>query len=111
MIDKERRKQYRVEVDWPAVVWGHNGAFSVKLRNISASGACVTADTMLKRSEKFSLYVAPDNHRPFRADSQVVWLRVDCSQHTSPLCTMGIRFTKVSVVDLQSLESAISNRL
>jgi hypothetical protein len=111
VIDKERRKQHRVRVDWPAVVLGHNGAFSVKLRNISAGGACVIANKMLKRKDMFSLYVAPDNHRPFRADSQVVWLRVNCSQHNSPLCTMGIRFTKVSVLDLQSQESAISNRL
>jgi c-di-GMP-binding flagellar brake protein YcgR len=107
---KERRKSQRVSVDWPAVIWSSKGAFSGGLKDISAGGACLITSTLLKPKERLSLYVAPDNHRTFRVDSKVVWLHVDCSKHNSSSCTMGIRFTKVSEIDRQGLEGAISNK-
>jgi len=39
MPPKERCKNQRVSVDWPAVIWSSKGAFSGGLKNISAGGA------------------------------------------------------------------------
>ena len=52
---KERRKSERVSVDWPAVIWSSKGAFPGGLKDISAGGACLITNTLLKPKERLSL--------------------------------------------------------
>ena len=108
MAQKENRKHLRVPVDWPVVILDGTGACNARLKDISANGAFVVSDIPIQPRKQLTLFIIPDNHRTIRAMSEVVRLHINCSHNNLSSCGIGMRFTRVSSADRQTLKNAAS---
>lgn len=107
-MGRDRRQHPRVPIEWPAFVRHTSGGIVAQMENISANGAFVRCDKVLRPKEKFKLHILAPNHSTLSANAEVVWLHVHCLEEDIPPCGMGIRFTRVSRTDRQFLRSVIA---
>jgi hypothetical protein len=74
-----------------------------QMENISANGAFLRCDKVLRPKERLKLHMVAPSHRTLSASAEVVWLHVHCFEDNIPPCGVGIRFTRVSRTDRQFL--------
>ena len=102
-MGRDRRQQPRVPVDWAAFIQHTGGGIVAQMENISANGAFLRCDKVLRPKERLKLHMVAPNHSTLSASAEVVWLHVHCVEDDIPPCGLGIRFTRVSRTDRQFL--------
>ncbi len=107
-MGRDRRQQPRVPVDWAAFVQYSDGGIVAQMENISANGAFVRCEKVLRPKERLKLHIVAPNHSTLSANAEVVWLHVHCLQDDIPPCGIGIRFTRVSRIDRQFLRNVLA---
>jgi hypothetical protein len=111
-VERERRKYYRVLVNWPVVVVTPQRYIGGEVRNISIGGATVVCTRDPGRFEPLRLAIKiPTNEELVQATGIVVWSELEAQPNNLYGCQTGIRFTSFMGRSLQYLDEAISECL
>jgi len=106
-MSRERRRDNRASIEWAALVRDTTGIIVAEIKNISRSGAFIRCDVPLEPRKRFKLHILVPNHSPLKANAEVAWLSVKCTEGGIPPCGMGIRFTRVSKSDREFINGCI----
>ena len=111
-VERERRKYYRVLVNWPVVVVTPQRYIGGEVRNISIGGATVVCTRDPGRLEPLRLAIKiPTNEELVQATGIVVWSELEAQPNNLYGCQTGIRFTSFMGKSLQYLDEAIAECL
>ena len=111
-VEREKRKYYRVLVNWPVVVVTPQRYIGGEVRNISIGGATVVCTRDPGRSEPLRLAIKiPTSEELLQVTGIVVWSKLQAQPNDLSGYETGIRFTSFMGKSLQYLDEAISECL
>jgi c-di-GMP-binding flagellar brake protein YcgR len=109
VVAEQKRRRYRVKVDWPGVVETSHGAMEAIIGDISPGGAHLRCELPLQSAESVQLTIQPPEREPFRITGTVVWSK-RLGESTRPY-VVGLRFTAIQPEDRRFLELFTAQRL
>ena len=93
---EERRKQPRVNINWPVSMETPDGMINAEIKNISLGGAFICCKKPLPIGQVFPLtMIGPDNE-PVMATAEVAWSNINVPNEKVINRGMGVRFIKMS---------------
>ncbi|HVO83941.1 MAG TPA: PilZ domain-containing protein [Syntrophobacteria bacterium] len=102
VVAVQRRRRYRVKVEWPGVVESSRGPMEVIIGDISPGGAHLRCEQPFQSAESVQLTIRPPEREPFRITGTVAWSkRVG---ESTQLYVVGLRFTAIQPEDRRFLE-------
>ena len=105
----DRRTPTRVRVRWPVVLLTAKGVVLAETRDISSNGAFIQCKLPLPPKEKLRLFIMTPDQRPLDVPAEVAWSNPYGSEQDSVPRGMGVRFTKISRDNRQSLRNVLAN--
>ena len=108
-VAKQKRRSYRVRVDWTGTLETARGPVEATVRDISPEGAYIRCDQPLKITEPLRLTIRPPEREPIRVTGTVVW--ADCPAESTGPQVLGLRFTAILPEDRRFLEHFTSKQL
>jgi c-di-GMP-binding flagellar brake protein YcgR len=109
VVAEQRRRYYRVKVDWPGVVETSSGPMEAIIGDISPRGAYLRCEQPLQSAESVQLTIQPPEREPFRITATVAWFK-RVGDSTRPY-VVGLRFTAIQPEDLRFLERFTARNL
>jgi c-di-GMP-binding flagellar brake protein YcgR len=98
---EERRRQPRVNINWPVSIETFYGTIDAEVRNISLGGAFICCEKPLPLRKIFPLTMFGPDNEPLKATAQVVWSNANVPNEKVVNRGMGVRFIKMSDRHLQ----------
>jgi hypothetical protein len=96
---RDKRKEPRIEVNWPIRAFVGNRSIEGKAKNINLQGICIECKDPLHLEEKISISIFPPNCKPINVVGKAVWsdfYALDMDKDNVPLC-IGVSFVELSV--------------
>jgi len=109
VVAEQRRRCYRVKVDWPGVVETSRGPMEAIIGDISPGGAHLRCEQPLQGAESVQLTIQPPEREPFRITGTVAWVK-RLGKSTQPY-VVGLRFTAIQPEDRRFLELFTAQQL
>jgi hypothetical protein len=107
-VERERRKDHRVLVNWPVVVVTPQRYIGGEVKNISAGGAAVACTRDPGRLEPLRLAIKiPTSEELVQARGIVVWSKLEAQPNHLYGCQTGIRFISFMGKSRQYLDEAL----
>jgi c-di-GMP-binding flagellar brake protein YcgR len=105
----QRRKNPRVDVEWPVTMMTPEGDMEGTIENISAGGAYIRCGTLLSKNDLFILAILVQDREGSWLGAEVVWVDIPLSPDAEAIpIGMGIRFTNLKEEDLLFLTEAVA---
>lgn len=105
----EQRKHPRVEVRWPVTMETPEGKLVGKTENISCGGAYIRCSMLLSKNDFLTMTIQAPNREPLHAGVEVMWVDIPLfHEEEQVLIGIGVRFTHLSVGDLQFISHVVS---
>ena len=102
----EKRKLPRLSVRWPVALHSPAGTVQGETKNISATGACIECDTLLKVNEPYWMEIGIPK-RPVAVRGIVVWSNLVISRSENEVSHAGLSIMKIEAEDREWLKRAI----
>ena len=102
IVAEQRRRCYRVKVNWPGMVETSRGPVEAIAGDISPGGAYLRCEQPLQSAESVELTIQPPEREPFRITGTVAWCK-RLGESTRPY-VVGPRFTAIQPEDRRFLE-------
>ena len=107
---REKRRDSRAEVTWPAVILTARGAMVAETRNVSANGAFIFCGATLNPKEKVKVFIMAPNRNSLSVSAEVAWSNPLGTKGDTPPGGAGIRFTSISAGDRRYLHDVIAEQ-
>lgn len=105
----QRRRDPRVDVEWPVTMMTPEGDMEGTIENISAGGAYIRCGTLLSQNDLFILAILVQDREGSWLAAEVVWIDIPLSPDEEAIpIGMGIRFTNLTEEDLLFLTEAVA---
>ena len=105
----QRRKDPRVDVEWPVTMMTPEGEMEGTIENISAGGAYIRCGTLLSKNDLFILAILVQDREGSWLAAEVMWIDIPLSPDEEAIpIGMGIRFTNLKEEDLHFLAEAVA---
>ncbi len=95
----ERRKQPRIEINWPIEVFADDRAIEGEAKNITPKGLFICCEEALHLKENFRISIFPPNRKPINVVGKAIWsdfYAID--EQSTPVC-VGMSFVEISAED------------
>jgi len=103
----EKRKQPRIEVNWPIKVFLDDRTIEGEANNITLKGLFVCCNEPLRLKENFRLSIFPPNREAINVVGNAIWSDFyGIDDKNAPVC-IGMSFVKISAKDSHFLEEMI----
>ena len=102
----EKRKNQRIEVNWPIRIKVNNKIITGVAKNISVTGIAIKCKTPLNLEDNISITIMPTNGKPIDMVGQIIWCEyyaLDMENKNTALC-MGLSFVEISMEDRHKLK-------
>ena len=109
IVAEERRRCYRVKVDWPGIVETSRGLVEAIAADISPAGVYLRCDQPLQSSEPIRLTIQPPEREPLTITGAVA--RSNRLTESTRPHVLGLHFTAVPPEDRRFLELFTAQRL
>ena len=104
---EEKRKDPRIEVNWPVEVSLNDRIIEGIVKNITLKGLFVCLDEPLTLKENFRLLIFPSNDKVINIIGKAVWSdSYAINEENAPVC-IGLSFVKISAEDISSLKEIL----
>ena len=106
---EEKRREARVEVNWPIRVFLDTGTIEGKAKDINLSGICIKCKDPIHLEGDISLSIFPPNCKPINVVGKIAWsdfYALDMDKNNIPV-SMGLSFVELSVKDRDLLKQII----
>lgn len=95
-VGEEKRKHFRVDINWQVLMETSDGIVEAEIKNISLGGGFICCKKPLPLEKVFPLtMIGPDNEHVI-ATAKVVWSNVNVPNDKVINRGMGVRFIKMS---------------
>jgi hypothetical protein len=104
----EKRRESRVEVNWPISVFMDNNTIEGATKDISLSGICIRCKSPFPLEENIPISMFPPRCKPIKVVGKAVWsdsYALDMDNNT-PVC-VGLSFIELSARDRYILKEVI----
>ena len=105
----EKRKQPRIDVQWPITIFTEDGQTEAETVNISTDGISISCDEPLRLNDTYRMCITPLNHEVIEIQGRVVWSDLYAIDEDDTTIGMGICFVELSEDDQQKLQEIISD--
>ena len=102
----EKRKLPRFSVKWPVTLHSPAGTVQGETKNISAIGACIECNTLLKVNEPYWMEIGIPK-RPVAVRGTVVWSNLVIDRSETEVSHAGLSIMKIEEEDREWLNTAI----
>ena len=100
----ERRKQPRIEINWPVEVFLDDKTIQGEAKNITPKGLFLCCEEELHLKENFRISIFPPNRESIDIVGKAVWSDFYAmDEQNTPVC-VGISFVKISPEDRHLLK-------
>jgi hypothetical protein len=108
MID-EKRKEPRVQIDWPIRAFVDSSTIEGKTKDVSLHGICIQFNNPIHLEGETSISIFPPNCNPIDIIGKIVWsdlYALDMDNNNVPVC-IGLSFVEISLKDRHILKEII----
>jgi c-di-GMP-binding flagellar brake protein YcgR len=109
VVAEQRRRCYRVKVDWPGTVETSRGPMEAITGDISPGGAYLRCEQPLQGAEPVQLTIQPPERKPLRITATVAWSK-RLMESTRPH-VLGLCFTAIQPEDRRFLKLFTAQQL
>jgi hypothetical protein len=103
----ERRKDPRIEVNWPIEIFLDDRRIEGIAKNINLRGLFVCCEEPLSLKEKYRISIFTPNNKALNVVGKAVWSSsYAMDDKNAPVC-IGLSFIKISTEDRESLKEII----
>ena len=105
----EKRKDPRIEVNWPIRAFVGNKSIEGKAKDINLKGMCIRCKSPIRMEEEISISIFPPNCKPINVIGKAVWsdfYGLDMDKNNIPVC-IGVSFVELSVKNRYLLKEII----
>jgi hypothetical protein len=103
----ERRREPRVEIDWPVEIFLNDGTIEGIAKNITPKGLFVCCEEPLSLKENYRVSIFTPNNKALTVVGKAVWSNsYAMDDQNAPVC-IGLSFIKISPEDRNSLKKMI----
>jgi len=104
-----RRNEPRVFKDLPLEYCSKNGSVKAWSDNISSNGIFIKTPKPLLKGESLRIFLQlQDDSKPIQIEGKVSWVRLKTDDHEQAPVGMGIKFSRISMIDRVRLEDEIA---
>jgi len=103
----ERRKEPRINVDWPIKVFLDDRTIKGVAKNITLKGLFVSCEEPLSLKENYRIYIYTPNHKDITVIGEAMWSTSYAIDDKNAYVCIGLLFIKISTEDLHSLKEII----
>ena len=106
---EEKRRDPRIEVNWPIRVFVDNKAIEGQTKDINLKGICIRCKGPLHLEGNISVSIFPPNCKPINVVGKAVWsdlYALDMDNNNLPVC-IGLSFVELSAKDRHLLKQII----
>ena len=103
----ERRKEPRIEINWPIEVFVDGNTIEGEVKNITLKGLFICCKEALHLKENFSVSISPPNRKAINVVGKVIWsdfYAID--EQNLPVC-VGMSFVEISAQDRHFLKEML----
>jgi len=103
----ERRKQARIEINWPVEVFLDDRTIEGEVKNITLKSLFVCCKEELRLREYFRISILPPNRKAINVVGKAIWsdfYAID--EQNTPVC-IGLSFVEISVEDRHFLKEML----
>jgi c-di-GMP-binding flagellar brake protein YcgR len=109
VVAEQRRRCYRVKVDWPGTVQTSRGPVEALILDISPGGAHLRCEQPLQSGESVELTIQPPEREPLRITGTVAWSKPFAE--STPPHVLGLCFIAIQPEDRRFLELFTAQQL
>jgi hypothetical protein len=103
----ERRREPRVEIDWPVEIFLNDRTIEGIAKNITPKGLFVCCEEPLSLKENYRVSIFTPNNKALTVVGKAVWSDYYAmNDRNAPVC-IGLSFIKISAEDRNSLKEII----
>ena len=103
----ERRKQPRIEINWPVEVFVNDRTIEGEVKNITIKGIFVCCKEELPLKENFRISIFPPNYKTINVVGKTIWSDFYAiNDKNIPVC-IGMSFVKTSGEDRHFLKEML----
>lgn len=105
----EKRRDPRIEVNWPIRVFVEDRSFEGNTKNINLQGICIQCKTPFHLEGDISISIFPPNCKSIQVVGKTTWsdcYALDMDKNNEPVC-IGLSFVKLAVKDRHILKEII----
>jgi hypothetical protein len=103
----ERRKNPRIEIDWPVEIFLDDKTIQGEAKNITPKGLFVCCEEELHLKENFRISIFPPDRGPINVVGKAVWSDFYAmDEQNTPVC-VGISFVEISPEDRHLLKEML----
>jgi len=103
----ERRKQPRIDINWPVEVFVDDRTIEGEVKNITPKGLFICCEETLHLKENFRISIFPPNRRAINILGKAIWSDFyGIDEQNTPVC-VGMSFVKISPEDRHLLKEML----
>ena len=103
----ERRKQPRIEVNWPIEVFVDGNTIEGEIKNITLKGLFICCKEALHLKENFSISIYPPSRQVINVVGKAIWSDFYAmDEENTPVC-VGMSFVEISAQDRHLLKELL----
>jgi hypothetical protein len=109
----EKRREPRVEVNWPISVFMDNNTIEGTTKDISLNGICIQCKSPFPLEENIPISMFPPRCKPIKLVGKAVWsdsYALNMDNNNAPVC-IGLSFVELPARDRYILKEVIDTPL
>ena len=106
---REKRKDPRIEVNWPIRVFADNKSIAGNAKDINLRGICILCKDPLRLEGNISIRIFPPNCKPINLVGKIAWsarYALDMDDNNVVVC-IGLSFIELPIKDRHLLKEII----